>query len=66
MPRRLAAQSIIIKKQNAFNELRTTSHYPCNPKLFPTHPRTYGNELPTITLINNPTVSELGLKLAGF
>ncbi len=45
---------------------RTTSHYPCNPKLFPKNPRTYGKELPTIKIIDKPNVTELGLKLAGF
>ena len=66
MPRRLASDKIIIKKQKAFNELRTTNHYPCNPKLFPKNPRTYGNELPNIKIIDKPNVTELGLKLAGF
>ena len=54
------------KKQKAFNEIRTTNHWPHKPKLFGKTPRTYGNELPLITSIEPPLLSELGMKLAGF
>ena len=65
-PRSLATQAAIRKKQKAFNELRTTSHWPHKPKLFPVKPRTYGKELVPVTPIQSPKVSKLGLKLAGF
>jgi len=66
MPRSLCKPKDIIKKQDAFNELRLTTHWPSKPRLFPKHPRTYGNELPVINNIEKPQLSELGKKLAGF
>jgi hypothetical protein len=66
MPRNLCNKTNIKKKQKAFNEIRTTTHYPCKIKLFPKNPRTYGNILPNITKIEEPNLSELGKKLAGF
>ena len=65
-PRSLATQAAIKKKQKAFNELRTTNHWPHKPKLFPIKPRTYGKELIPVKPIIQPKVSKLGLKLAGF
>lgn len=65
-PRRLATNPILQKKQKAFNEMRTTNHWPCNPKLFAKNPRTYGNELKDITSIKPPNVNKLGKKMAGF
>lgn len=66
MPRELSTQKLLEKKQKAFQELRTTSHWANKPTLFPKNPRTYGNELPTITKINQPNLTDLGKKLAGF
>lgn len=66
MPRNISDKANIKKKQNAFHDLRTTSHYPCKIKLFPKHPRTYGAPLPAITEIESPLLTELGKKLAGF
>lgn len=66
MPRSLCSAANLGKKQNAFHQMRTTSHYPCNIKLFAKDPRTYGGKLPIITPINAPVLSPLGLKLAGF
>lgn len=66
MPRILCNQKNLIKKQKAFNELRTTNHYPCKPKLFSKEPRTYGNPIPNITKIKSPILNNLGKKLAGF
>ena len=66
MPRQLATDTIIKKKQKAFNDLRTTNHWPCKPKLFPKNPRTYGNPLPILKSIDPPNVSDFGKKLAGF
>ena len=66
MPRNLCSTKNLEKKRTAFNELRTTSHYPCNIKLFNKNPRSYDNSLPTITLIEKPILSDLGKILAGF
>jgi hypothetical protein len=66
MPRYLISKGNLKKKKDAFNNLRTTNHWPCKPKLFSVNPRTYGNELEEINPINKPVVNELGLKLSGF
>lgn len=66
MPRSLSNEANIKKKQKVLNDLRTTSHYPCKIKLFSKGPRTYGGELPAITQITPPVLSEVGRKLAGF
>jgi hypothetical protein len=66
MPRNMCSESQLKKKQKAFNEMRTTSHWPNKAKLFAKHPRTYGNPLPEIQLPDSPVLTELGLKLAGF
>jgi ectoine hydroxylase-related dioxygenase (phytanoyl-CoA dioxygenase family) len=65
-PRINATQTAINKKINAFNELRTTNHWPHRPKLFSKNPRTYGNPLPLVKDIETPYLTELGKKLAGF
>ena len=65
-PRSLATEAALKKKRKAFDEMRTTSHWPHKPKLFPLKPRTYGKELVPITKIEAPKVNSLGLKLAGF
>lgn len=65
-PRALATKAKLKKKQKAFNELRMTTHWPHNPKLFPKFPRTYGGEIPNINKIQSPELTELGKKLAGF
>jgi len=66
MPRHLCSKNNLLKKQKAFQQLRTTSHYPCNIKLFSNTPRTYGSQLPTITNICSPTLSDLGKSLSCF
>jgi len=66
MPRSLSNELNLKKKQKAFNELRSTTHYPCKIKLFPKNPRTYGGILPEITQIEKPKLNDLGRKLAGF
>ena len=65
-PRNLATPAMIRKKQKAFNELRTTSHWPHKPKLFPVNPRTYGQILLPTTPIDPPKLNSIGMKLAGF
>jgi hypothetical protein len=66
MPREVCSKANLKKKQKAFTELRTTSHWPSNPTLFGKSPRTYGGELPVITPINPPPMNGLGMRLAGF
>lgn len=66
MPRSVSTNGNIKKKKTAFDELRTTSHWPSKIKLFPKKPRFYNNSLPTITPIAPPVVSTFGKKLAGF
>jgi len=65
-PKNLITPALLRKKQKAFNELRTTNHWPHKPKLFGKSPRTYGGEIPLITPISKPLVTELGMSLAGF
>ena len=65
MPRKLATKANIKKKVKALEELRTTNHWACKPKLFSVNPRTYGNELPNINPIEPPKLTRLGKKLAG-
>lgn len=65
MPRSLSSKADLKKKEKAFRELRTTNHYPCKIKLFPTAPRSYGGEVPTITDIRAPELTELGRIMAG-
>lgn len=66
MPRALSTEKHLQKKRKAFDERRTTRHNPCKIGLFSKNPRTYGREMPEITPIAAPQVSEFGRKLAGF
>ena len=66
MPRYLISNANLKKKKEAFNNLRTTNHWPCKPKLFGVNPRTYGNEMEEINPIKKPDINQLGLKLSGF
>ena len=65
-PRSQITPALLRKKVKAFNDLRTTNHWPAKPKLFGKNPRTYGNELPIVTSIEKPKLTKLGKKLAGF
>ena len=65
-PRRLSTEANLKKKRKAMEELRMTSHWPHKPKLFPVNPRTYGGELPNVTNIERPILSDIGRRLAGF
>ncbi len=66
MPRRLATTKELEKKKKAFNEYRTTSHWPHKIKLFPKYPRTYGKVVEEADPVKKPILTELGMKLAGF
>ena len=59
-PRKLAPQKNIEKKRKAFEEMRMTTHWPCNVKLFPKTPRTWGAEVLEMTTLPPPRVSALG------
>jgi hypothetical protein len=50
----------------AFQELRATSHYPCNVKLFSKNPHTYGKPIPTIVPLEELILNDLGKLLSGF
>jgi ectoine hydroxylase-related dioxygenase (phytanoyl-CoA dioxygenase family) len=65
-PRKLISNANLKKKKEAFENMRTTSHYPCKPKLFAKYPRTYGRPVPEINVIDEPKLTPLGKKLAGF
>lgn len=65
-PRAKASPSSINKKINAWVNLRTTSHWPHKPKLFPEHPRTWGEPLPNIVQIPKPLINDLGYRLIGY
>lgn len=72
LPRSRATAAALKKKQFAFEQHRTTSHWPDRATLFPKEPRTYGREKRTYGSIKHLTVNtkaELGLigrRLAGY
>ena len=65
-PRSKATAKHIIKKQQAFNAMRLTNHWPHKTKLFPVNPRTYGKPVPIAGDIAKPNLTTLGMSLAGF
>jgi len=65
-PRDCATQTHLKKKIKAYEELRTTSHWPHKPKLFAKNPRTYGKQLQPITAINKPVIPDIGRKFIGY
>jgi hypothetical protein len=66
MPRSICSKTNLKKKQRAFQELRATTHYPCNIKLFPKNPHTYGKPIPTFVPVEEPILNDLGKSLSGF
>lgn len=64
-PKSWATEATLKKKQKAFDEQRTTSHWPHRPKLFPTKPQTYGKALPNVKVLPMPVLSDHGKRLAG-
>ena len=46
--------------------MRMTTHWPHKVKLFGKKPQTYGKELPDVSQLDKPKLTELGKKLAGF
>jgi hypothetical protein len=65
-PRKWAKKKDLLKKVKAFEEMRTTSHWPHRVKLFGKAPRTYGKMLPDVTPLERPILSEHGRRLAGY
>lgn len=65
-PRRLCTTANLKKRIAAFEDLRTTSHWPHKPKLNPTTPRTWGKTLQPLQSIPKPTLSPLGRRLVGY
>ena len=65
-PRSKCSAINLKKKQKAFKELRSTSHYLYKVKLFSKKPNMYGKELLETKPIKKSKLTKLGLKLAGF
>lgn len=65
-PRKNCSAKNLIKKQQAFMNMRMTSHWPCKVKLFGKEPRTYGGPLYEVNDLAQPILNDLGRKLAGF
>ena len=66
MPRYTSTPLNLKRKQQAFKELITTTHWANKPVFNEELPRHYKNNLKKITKIQNPILTELGKKLAGF
>ena len=66
MPRALSDSENIKKKIQAFEELKTTTHWATKAKLFHQLPFIKEKEMPNITPISPPILTELGKKLAGY
>lgn len=65
-PRSMATPAQLNKKRKAFEEIRTTSHWPHRIKLFSLTPQTYGGPLPQTNKIPKPSLTAIGMKLAGY
>jgi ectoine hydroxylase-related dioxygenase (phytanoyl-CoA dioxygenase family) len=65
-PRSRATDEKIKKKIKYFEDLRTTNHYPHNPRPFPVLPRTYGSPIPKIEPITKPIINDFGRRLIGY
>jgi hypothetical protein len=65
-PRSMAKPTKLENKIKAWEGLRTTSHWPHRPKLFPTKPHTWGAPLPNIAQIPRPTISDIAYRLIGY
>ncbi len=65
-PRSLATPAMLRKKIKAFEELRTTSHWPHKPKLFGKVPRMYGAPVPPVREVQAPNVCEAARTFIGY
>ncbi len=62
-PRSRSTAAQLKKKRKAFQDRRTTSHYPNNIRLFPVNPRTYGHAIPQVDdypIVETPLMRRLG------
>ena len=66
MPRSMATKKTLDKKIKAFEEMRMTSHWPCEVKLFAKMPRTYGQPVAEILELERPEIYALGRRLVGY
>jgi hypothetical protein len=69
MPRQQCTAKNLKKKREALDGVdgvRTTTHHPCDVRLFNKRPRTYGKPIPEMQEMKRPKLNELGKKLAGF
>jgi len=66
MPRSMATQKKLEKKIKAFEEMRMTTHWPCDVKLFAKMPRTYGQPVAEILSLERPEIYALGRRLVGY
>ena len=66
MPRSLATKKNLEKKIKAFEEMRMTTHWPCDVKLFAKTPRTYGQPIENIVSLERPEIYALGRRLVGY
>lgn len=65
-PRALCSATTLQKRIQAFETLRTTSHWPHKFKMNSTAPRTYGLPIQPICPISKPTLTALGRRLVGY
>jgi hypothetical protein len=66
MPKQMSSNKNNQKRIKAYEELRTTSHWVDDVKIFPKIPRTYGEPIPPINNIVPPVLTNLGMSLVGF
>ena len=66
MPRSMATPKKLEKKIKAFEEMRMTTHWPCDVKLFAKMPRTYGQPVAEILSLERPEIYALGRRLVGY
>lgn len=65
-PKNKCTKAGIKKKIKAFEQLRMTTHWASDPRLFPLIPRTYGKALPDCNMVDPPILTEIGKKLVGY
>lgn len=65
LPKQMSSKKNNKKRIEAYNNLRTTSHWVDNVKMFPKLPRTYGSPVPPVEEIIPPILTNLGMSLVG-
>jgi hypothetical protein len=65
-PRLLCTDAMLKKRIQAFEALRTTSHWPHRLKMNAKTPRTYGKSLQTMTPVAAPSLQSIGRRLVGY